>query len=128
MRPARTRFAILTNETGQNGQHVGGGFSRAGFGAADHIASGQRVRQHGALHGRRLFEAPLIERVEQRGLGDERPERQGRGIERDRGAFGGRRDGRGESASSVAMPVSASGLAAATAAASAAPGSSFVGV
>jgi hypothetical protein len=74
-------FAVLAQQARQDRQQIRGGLAGAGLRAADYVAAVERVRQHRALNRRRLFEAALIERVEQVGVGDERAERHRGGIE-----------------------------------------------
>jgi hypothetical protein len=78
----RAGFTVFANQPGEYGQHVRRGLARTCFRAANHVAACERVRQDRALHGRGLFEASLIERVEQRRFGDELFEFQRRRIER----------------------------------------------
>jgi hypothetical protein len=93
VRRARAGLAILADQARQHRQHVGRGLAGAGFGAADHVAPGQRVGQHGALHRRGLDVAALLERVEERRLGDQRSKRQGGWFEGRRRAGRRQRDG-----------------------------------
>jgi hypothetical protein len=78
---ARTGLAIFANQTRQDWQHVRGSLAGASLGAADDVAAGERVRQHGALDRRRLHEAAIRERRPKRRLVDEGVERERRGIE-----------------------------------------------
>ena len=77
----RASFTVFAYQPCEYGQHIRGGLARSRFRAANHVAAGKRVRQYRALHGRGLFEASLIERVEQRRFSDELLEFQGCRIE-----------------------------------------------
>src|SRR5262245_13746515 len=85
---------MRADEPFENREEIRRRFSGAGLCAADDIATRERVRQHRALHGRRLLETALIEGVEEVLIGDERRKWNGRGIVR--GGFArGRRRGTG---------------------------------